>query len=147
VGHRQEVAEACHRMLYEFHQTQYSKKPGSVHATYLLDGNAVATKETPVNEHQQHGEDVHMESSPYVSSSMPQAEQKEDGVPQTNIILVREEDLQGKMNIWSVRFVYKWGQATADGSILAAKARFERIHSIHIYSLGPSSVQVVQSHQ
>lgn len=89
-------------MLYEFHQTQASEKPGSVHATYLVDGIPIVAKKHSTNGHQQEGEDVHMQSSPYMSSSMPQAEQEEDEVPQRSIMLVREGDLEGKMRTCSV---------------------------------------------
>ncbi|KAK4696138.1 DNA polymerase delta subunit 3, partial [Lecanoromycetidae sp. Uapishka_2] len=111
------VSKTSNRMLYEFHQTQISKKPGSIHATYLLDGLLMTANGTHTNGHGQDGEDVHMQSSPYMSSSMPQGEPEEGEAPQRSIILAREADLT------------------------AAKERFERIHSIHVYSLGPSSVQ------
>ena len=84
-------------MLYEFHEVQNSKKPGLVRATYLLDGVPRATKEPDTNGHELDGEDVHMQSSPYMSSSMPQPESDDLGVPQRRITLVREEDLAGKM--------------------------------------------------
>lgn len=84
-------------MLYDFHQTQATKQPSSVHATYLLDGEPIISKRTRADGHQQAGTDVHMQSSPFMSSSMPQEEQEEDGVPQRSIILAREEDLQGKL--------------------------------------------------
>lgn len=114
-------SNAAKKMLYEFHSTQVTKSPGSVNATYLLDGVPRAPKESSVNGHRQDGEDTHMQSSPYMSSSMPhQEDQEEEAVPSKSIILAKEDDLD------------------------AAKAKFKQIHSIHIYSLGPSKVQNLQ---
>ena len=83
-------------MLYEFHHAQNSKKTGSVHATYLLDGVPQVVKEPNGTGYQPDSEDVHMQSSPYMSSSMPQEEDEEDRVPSRKITLAREEDVNGK---------------------------------------------------
>ena len=85
------------RMLYEFHQAQNSKKPGSVFATYLLDGVPLVLKESSKNGYQVVGEDVHMQSSPYMSSSMPQEGNDEEETPSRRVILAGEDDLQGKL--------------------------------------------------
>lgn len=77
-------------------------------------------RHSSVNEHQQDGEDIRMQSSPYMSSSMSHHEDQEDAIPSRSIVLAREEDLD------------------------AAKANFRQIYSIHIYSLGPSRVQNLQ---
>ncbi|KAF6230980.1 hypothetical protein HO173_010888 [Letharia columbiana] len=108
------------KMLYEFYSTQTTKKPASIKATYLLDGVPKGPKEFGVNGHQQDGKDIHLQSSPYMSSSMPHQEEQEEAVPSRSIILAKEEDLG------------------------AAKAKYSQIHSIHIYSLGPSRVQNLQ---
>lgn len=144
MGHKWEVAEIRNRMLYDFHQTQCSKKPGSTHATYLLDGVPTMAKGTQANGQDQSREDVHMQSSPFLSSSMPQLEHGMDETSQRSVLLAREEDVEGKMSTRSVNLVYECDQAmlTADNLVPEAKARFERLHSIHIYSLGPSFVQV-----
>lgn len=93
----EELADISIRMLYEFHSTQVTKSPGSVNATYLLDGVPRAPKESSVNGHRQDGEDTHMQSSPYMSSSMPhQEDQEEEAVPSKSIILAKEDDLDGK---------------------------------------------------
>jgi len=108
-------------MLFEFHQQQNAKKPGSIRATYLLDGLPKVIKNTGTNGHQVDGEDVHMQSSPYMSSSMPhQDEEDEDAVPIRSIVLVREEELD------------------------EVKNQFDTVYSIHIYSLGPSSIMNLQ---
>ncbi|EUC42308.1 hypothetical protein COCMIDRAFT_103875 [Bipolaris oryzae ATCC 44560] len=120
------------RMLAEFHKTQNARKPKSVHATYLLTG-------TPRNSEQSNGskirkgEDTDMRSSPFMSS-MPDQEEDEDsdydsspdnentpsprGVKETQILLVREEELE---------------------EILAG---LEEGASIHIYSLEPGPLEI-----
>ena len=104
-GHN-EIANPSIRMLYEFYSTQTTKKPGSVNATYLLDGVPRAPKESSGNEYEQDGEDMHLRSSPYMSSSMPHQEDQEEAVPSRSIILAKEHDLEGKMGMQSLGSVY-----------------------------------------
>jgi len=84
-------------MLYEFHRQQNGKKPGTIHATYLLSGTKRVEELVPRNaEVKKDGEDDYMQSSPFLASSMPQIE---DGSGATNVLsitLVREENLKGK---------------------------------------------------
>ena len=82
-------------MLYDFHQRQTLKKPGSVHATYLVDGIPTITKAHSANGQAGDGEDAYMQSSPVMSSSLPQEETEEYSIPSKSIVLAREEDLQG----------------------------------------------------
>lgn len=83
------------RMLYEFHTHENKKKPGSVHATYLLYGTQTA-KSSPTNgASQQDGEDISMTSSPFMSSSMPQDEDMLEEPPVKVMTVVREENLEG----------------------------------------------------
>ena len=106
------------RMLYEFHTQQNSKKPGSVHATYLLCGY-MQSQNRPVNA--QDGEDTPMASSPFMSSPAVKNEDGTSDAPlQTVITLVKEESLE------------------------EAKARYDQLSSIHIYSLGPTSIKNIQ---
>ena len=137
----EELADPSIRLLYEFYSTQTIKKPGSIYATYLLDGIPRPVRESSVNEHQQDGEDTRMQSSPYMSSSMSHHEDQEDAIPSRSIVLASEEDLDGKMDLRVIGF-----QSTPYCQLLtnisAAKANFRQIYSIHIYSLGPSRVQV-----
>lgn len=84
------------RMLYEFHHLQNSRKPASVYATYVVDGVPLACKEPKFNGHHQDGVDVHTQSSPYMSSSMPQDQMEEDSIPSKKIVLAREDDLEGE---------------------------------------------------
>ena len=83
-----------------------SKKPGSMNATYLLDGVPRAPKESSMNGYQQDGEDAHVQSSPYMSSSTSHREDQEEAAPSRSIILTKEEDLQGKMGVGFVGSVY-----------------------------------------
>lgn len=115
------LADIC-RMLYEFHRKQNIKKPGSLHATYLVSG----VRRTPTNiasQSQDHGdEDGTMRSSPPLPSSSFQRPEEdiEDAVPIRSIMLVREEHLE------------------------EAKARFESISGVHIYSLQVNGVKDLQ---
>ena len=105
-------------MLYQFYTQQNARKPASVHATYLLCGyiryQEVDTGKTEVS-------DSFLQSSPYMSSPAghDENEPKEDRM-QMVITLVKEEDLE------------------------QAKAKYDRLTAIHIYSLGPTSIQNIQ---
>ena len=89
------IVEELVRMLYDFHQSQLSKKAGTVHATYLLDGVVQIPKEPSHNGHKNDDEDVHMQSSPYMSSSMPQEAEEATTIVSRTILLVRQADLEG----------------------------------------------------
>ena len=82
-------------MLYDFHQRQTFKKPGSVHATYLVDGVPTIAKADSANGQTGDGEDAYMQSSPVMSSSLPQEDTEEYTIPMKSVVLAREEDLQG----------------------------------------------------
>jgi DNA polymerase delta subunit 3 len=91
-------------MLYEFHRQQNGKKPGTVHATYLISGTKRKEESLSTNGGvQKDGEDAYMQSSPFVNSSMPQNDEGtgESGV--LSITLVREENLEGKPPLQSSR--------------------------------------------
>lgn len=66
-------------MLYEFHRTQNAKRPGSVHATYLIYG-------VKYNTNSQNGGD----------EDMPDADSVTDVVPVYHLHLVTEEKLRGE---------------------------------------------------
>ncbi|TKA76645.1 hypothetical protein B0A49_01861 [Cryomyces minteri] len=111
------------QMLYDFHHKQTAKKPGSVHATYLIAGTC--RPETPVQANEVNGHDaedsVMQSSPPFPSSSMPQQEESvEEDVAVKLLLLAKEEDLE------------------------EAKARFDEITSVHIYSLEPTSLKDLQ---
>lgn len=95
----EELADPSIRMLYEFYSTQTIKNPGSINATYLLDGVPRAPKDSNVIGHPQGGEDMHMQSNPYMSNSTPLQDDQEGAVPSRSITLAKEEDLEGKMGI------------------------------------------------
>ncbi|PKY05591.1 hypothetical protein P168DRAFT_325934 [Aspergillus campestris IBT 28561] len=111
------------QMLYDFHRNENNKKPNSVNATYLITGAQRATDPATkngshVNGNEKNGNDV-MPSSPYIPSSLPNqdAETTTDHITRRSIVLVREEDLED------------------------AKATFESIASVYIYSLQPTILQ------
>ncbi|ESZ95198.1 hypothetical protein SBOR_4429 [Sclerotinia borealis F-4128] len=110
---------AAKEMLFEFHRVQNARKPRSIHATYLIGGTR--RKETPVViEVQKDGEDDYMQSSPFVGSSMPQAEESTGEGSILSITLTREEDLD------------------------KIRSEYEHISSIHIYSIGPHPLKELQ---
>ena len=84
-------------MLYEFHRQQSSKKPGSVHAIYLLSGNTRIQEVIDSNvDKDENVEDEPMQSSPFMGSSNPR-ENGDENMPVKRVItLVREEHLQGQ---------------------------------------------------
>lgn len=83
-------------MLYDFHQKQNAKKPGSVHATYLLIGRPRPDLSQHTNgTHIQDGADSIMQGSPPVSSMPEREETEEEVVPVTKITLATEEKLEG----------------------------------------------------
>ncbi|ODM19489.1 hypothetical protein SI65_04473 [Aspergillus cristatus] len=106
------------RMLYDFHHNENSKKPNSVNATYVITGVQHPPEPPATNgdAHESDGDDI-MQSSPYISSSMPNQDASADAVTTSSIILVREEDLED------------------------AKSTFRSISSIHVYSLQPTVLQ------
>ena len=86
-----------YRMLSDFHNQQTTKKPGSVHAMYLVSGAQVAKPSSDLNgtSDDQHIDDTPMQSSPFMSSSMPQQEEEDEMTPILKVItLVREEQLE-----------------------------------------------------
>ena len=77
-------------MLYDFHKSQNDKRPGAIHATYLLYGTAPLEKGKSQSEARAGGDgDVEM------TSSLPEAEEVAETVPTFTLSLVREEKLKG----------------------------------------------------
>ncbi|KAL8915618.1 MAG: hypothetical protein Q9172_006835 [Xanthocarpia lactea] len=90
-------ANVAKRLLFQFHKQQNSKKPGSVHAVYLVTGFTIPVTPTDLPQTEQaDGEDAHMQSSPFMSSSMPQQEDEEEPLAVKTVTLCREEDLEGE---------------------------------------------------
>ena len=102
----EELADLSTRMLYEFYSTQMIEDPGSIHATYLMDGASKPPDKSTINGHQHDGEDIHMQSSPYMSSSMGHEEDQEEAVTSRRIILANEDDLEGKMGVQFMKSFY-----------------------------------------
>jgi hypothetical protein len=89
------------RMLYEFHRQQNAKKPGTVHATYLISGTKQVEDAEAMNGTKKDGEDEYMQSSPFMSSSMPQPDQGTGESSTLTISLTREEDLDSIASLCS----------------------------------------------
>ncbi|TVY75645.1 DNA polymerase delta subunit [Lachnellula suecica] len=108
-------------MLYDFHNQQNAKKPGSVHATYLVSGTKRPEDRLATNGRvKRDGEDDYMQSSPLMSSSMPQPVEDTGETSVLSITLVREEELE------------------------SLRSQYEQITSIHIYSLEPHPLKDLQ---
>ncbi|CAG5161186.1 uncharacterized protein ALTATR162_LOCUS5977 [Alternaria atra] len=121
------------RMLFEFRKNQNARKPNSIHATYLVTGTPKRAEKTN-GAHTRKGEDTDMRSSPPMSS-MPTSELPQDsdytsdpddedtpapeGVKETRIMLVREEDLE------------------------KTRSEFEEGFTAHIYSLEPGPLEIL----
>lgn len=92
-------------MLYDFHREQTRQKPGSVWATYLVDGLQASKEDaaaTATNgQRSEDGDDVPMQSSPYMSSSAPQPDQEIETVYSRCLMIAREEDLEGEIRPFS----------------------------------------------
>ena len=84
-------------MLYQFHTNQNAKKPGSVHATFLISG-IQAPKANVSGTTIEVYDDVHMQSSPFMSSSIPQQDAEEDVRLLKVMTLVQEEHLDCMFN-------------------------------------------------
>jgi DNA polymerase delta subunit 3 len=87
-------------MLYDFHASQNSKQPNSVHATYLVTGTKKV--ETPLAlPNGKDGDDVVMASSPFPSSWRDESheEPRSSRIPVKTLTLVREEELEG-VRLW-----------------------------------------------
>ncbi len=86
-------------MLFEFHRQQNVKKPGTVHATYLVAGTKRKPAPAKTNGNVlKDGEDEHMQSSPFRSSPIPNPEETIEDSLLLSITLVKEENLKGMFN-------------------------------------------------
>ena len=98
---------AAKRTLYEFHAHENRRKPGSVHATYLLAGTRKPEEKPPAVSGHANGvkgdeEPIPSSPPPFTSSMLESSQPGENTqqveheiVPVKNILLVREEALQG----------------------------------------------------
>ncbi|KAI1001732.1 hypothetical protein K3495_g6473 [Podosphaera aphanis] len=110
-------------MLYEFHRTQNAKKPGTVHATYLVSG--VRRKETPCEVPRVDIMDVDdgdgcIQSSPFMRSSSPVAPEECEETTVLTVSLIREENLNDSLS------------------------RYEKVTSIHVYSIASYLLEDLQ---
>ncbi|MCJ1316115.1 hypothetical protein MMC15_001435 [Xylographa vitiligo] len=106
-------------MLFDFHARENSKKPGSVHATYLVSG--VQSKKAILNSSvAEINEDVHMQSSPFMGSSAPRQDVEKEPSTVKVMTLVQEQHLH------------------------AVKEQYDTISSVHVYSLEPNPIRDLQ---
>lgn len=127
-------------MLFHFQKQQNSQKPGSIHATYLISGLTAATAlATSSQNGTADGEDTFMQSSPFMSSSMPQQDNEDESLAVRIVAMCREEDLEG--NNFRLRQVSECGKLNVLVEI-DARTYFQQLVSIHIYSLAPSTIRV-----
>ena|SRR5437763_15277545 len=92
------------RMLYEFHRQQSQKKPGSIHATYLLTGLRRTTESLAANGgFSKLSHDDYTHSSPIVSS-LPNQDGSDERLPVRTVMLVRENDLESMRNYSPLSF-------------------------------------------
>ena len=112
-------------MLFDFHRKQNAKKPGSVHATYLITGTRTPPKpQQQTNaDTREDGDDTAMQSSPPIPNSSAPHESQDDAepAPVRSVLLVKEEHLE------------------------QAKATFEKITGIHVYSLAAGGLSDLNS--
>jgi len=76
------------QMLYDFHKWQHGKRPGSVHATYLIYG-------TKKDEHGASQQQASQDDDVDMMSSMPEPEEEDDVIPVHTLSLVPEHELKG----------------------------------------------------
>ncbi|THZ31927.1 hypothetical protein D6C89_00607 [Aureobasidium pullulans] len=109
------------QMLYDFHHSQNTKKPTTLHATYLITGRKTISLEQAEDKavESQHGPDKTMRSSPAPSSPTNNHDQPEIREYQaTSILLVDQDHLD------------------------VAKSTFDQVLSIHVYSIQPGKLNV-----
>ncbi|RDW80828.1 hypothetical protein BP5796_05526 [Coleophoma crateriformis] len=107
-------------MLFEFHRQQNGKKPGTIYATYLVGGIKRADEKAVIGSAKKDGEDEYMQSSPFMSSSMPQPDDVVRATSTFTVSLTGEENLD---NLYS---------------------QYESITSVHVYSIGPQPIKDLQ---
>jgi hypothetical protein len=153
-------------MLYEFHRQQNAKKPGSVHATYLLSGlRKRAPPPAAVNDDKSDAKndiDMDISFSSLPDNSQANPDSADEQIVTRSIVLAREEDLErmcsSKCNFaplstlhallhsafqnYGLDILFIISARPMPEISIEAQATFTEINSIHIYSLGPHSLKV-----
>ncbi|KAK3306930.1 DNA polymerase subunit Cdc27 [Chaetomium strumarium] len=103
------------QMLYDFHRSQNAKRPGAVHATYLVYGTKIAAHGPPAAQNGSDG-DVEMASSPRDAKMLTEA------VPTSTLSLVPEERLKETLadyeNVTSIHVYAVGPHPTKDMALL-----------------------------
>ena len=123
-------------MLFEFHRQQNGKRPGSVSATYLVTGFQTVTPPAAPNGLADGDGDIPMPSSPYLSSPAPPQASQEEPVRQRVITLAKEDHL----DCMAATLLDPQDRQRLIGK--AIKEKYVEISSIHVYSVGLSSIKV-----
>ncbi|KAI9727903.1 MAG: hypothetical protein M1828_005308 [Chrysothrix sp. TS-e1954] len=131
------------RMLYAFHASQNTRKPGSIHAVYLLSSVLKPQISPNISQPTVNGtsqrtdgeasEDTTMHDS-FPSSSLPLP----SSMPSDALM-----DGEGSVLLEDVVKVTTI-QMVAEKDLESAKDRFETLSCIHIYALSPAPVQDLQ---
>lgn len=114
-------------MLCGFHAWQNDKRPGAVHATYMVYGVKTMAY---ANGHSQHDGDVEM------TSSSPDVEGAAEEVPVMTLSVVAEESLDGTTCCLIPLSCHPLSRCAE------VLSQYETVTSIHVYSLGPHPVKV-----
>jgi DNA polymerase delta subunit 3 len=119
---QQKLITGPFRMLHEFHCKQNEKKPGSVHATYIITGTKVPSPSQDPQKEDPDGDSV-MQSSPPLPppSSSAAVPQETEPITIQTMMLVKEEHLE------------------------RAKSQFISISCIHVYALAAKGLSQIQT--
>jgi len=123
-------------MLYEFHRSQNARKPGALHASYLVAGarkpEKAANRPGAAN-----GDTATSAADSFgtlPSSSMPEQESQTEQIPTTCFTLVKQEHLERPLTTGLyLRLI---------DDLIEVKSLYESIAAIHIYSLEPGTLNV-----
>ena len=110
------------RMLYEFHCSQNARKPGCVHATYLIGGvpkpQEAHQDQKPNGVNSQQDEDIVMNDNSIMSSSLPDPVTEEqymsEKIPVISVALVQEQHLEGEYNSATMLNIRRFGLLNAN---------------------------------
>ena len=140
-----------YRLLHEFYIQQTATNLSGLCATYLVSGTTIGS-EKPVfnNAGRDDIKDRNLRSSPFMSSPVQHVSSLEERPYSKTVTLVRKHDLEGEMCrqillqfspisfLCQVYYLERW----LKHHFLAIKANYQQISSVHIYSVGPSIIQV-----
>ncbi|KAJ9662884.1 CDC27 protein [Neophaeococcomyces mojaviensis] len=122
-------------MLYEFHQKENTKSPGSVYATYLLSGRKKHNLLTVVPNKPQ----VNVDSS-FINGDVPMPSSPPMGPPSSFLPASQETEKLEEPTEMKVKTITLCREELLE----SVKEQYEHITAIHIYSLSPSRLGDLQ---